>query len=136
MIDTLQATLAQVTAPMVRDLNLRVIAAVPGEVMLSLPVAPSLVHGAGVLCGQALMAACDTAMVVALTSLEPDARFRPMTTAHLSTSFLRPVAGNAGAVTLTARVLRQGKTLSYGEVAVTSADGKLVAHATTTYAYL
>lgn len=136
MIDSLQATLAQVAAPMVRALNLRVTAAVPGEVTLSLPVAPSLVHGGGVLCGQALMAACDTAMVVALTSLEPDARFRPMTTAQLSTSFLRPVAGDAGAVTLTARVLRQGKTLSYGEIAVSGADGKLVAHATTTYAYL
>jgi uncharacterized protein (TIGR00369 family) len=136
MIDALQAVLAQVTAPLVRDLALRVVAAAPGDVTLVLPVAPALVHGGGVLCGQALMAAADTAMVVALTSLEPGARFRPMTTAQLSTSFLRPVPGDAGEVRLQARVLRQGKSLSYGEVLVTTADGKLAAHATTTYAYL
>jgi uncharacterized protein (TIGR00369 family) len=136
MIAELQAVLAEVTAPMVRDLGLRVTAAEPGNVMLTLPVTPALVHGGGVLCGQALMAAADTAMVVALTSLEPGARFRPMTTAQLSASFLRPVAGDAGEVTLTARVLRQGKTLAYGEISMATADGKLVAHATTTYAYL
>jgi uncharacterized protein (TIGR00369 family) len=136
MIDALQSVLAQVTAPMVRDLGLRVVAAAPGEVTLSLPVTPALVHVGGVVCGQALMAAADTAMVVALTSLEPGARFRPMTTAQLSTSFLRPVPSDAAEVKLHARVLRQGKSLSYGEVSVTTADGKLAAHATTTYAML
>jgi uncharacterized protein (TIGR00369 family) len=136
MIEALHAALDRVAAPMVRNLGLRITAATPGEVTLALPVTPAVVHGGGVLCGQALMAAADTAMVVALTSLEPGIRFRPMTTAQLSTSFLRPVAGDAGEVTLLARVLRQGKTLSYGEVSVTTADGKLVAHATTTYAYL
>jgi uncharacterized protein (TIGR00369 family) len=136
MIDALQSVLAQVTAPMVRDLGLRVVAAAPGEVTLSLPVTQALVHVGGVVCGQALMAAADTAIIVALTSLEPDARFRPMTTAQLSTSFLRPVPGDAGEVTLYARVLRQGKSLSYGEVSMSTADGKLAAHVTTTYAML
>ena len=31
-----------------------------------LPVAPGLVHGGGVLCGQAIMSAADTAMLVAM----------------------------------------------------------------------
>jgi uncharacterized protein (TIGR00369 family) len=136
MIDLLQANLAKVAAPMVRDLDLRIIAAEPGDVTLALPVTPALVHGGGVLCGQALMAAADTAMVVALTSLEPEVRFRPMTTVQLATSFLRPVPADAGTVTLRARVLRSGKSLSYGEIAMSTADGQLAAHATTTYAYL
>lgn len=132
----LAARLAAVAAPMVRDLGLRVITAQPGDVTLTLPVTPHLVHGGGVLCGQAVMAAADTAMVVALCSLEPDARFRPMTTVQLSTSFLRPVAADAGEVSVHARVLRSGKTLAYGEISFSTPDGKLAAHATTTYAYL
>jgi acyl-coenzyme A thioesterase PaaI-like protein len=35
-----------------------------------------------------------------------------------------------------ARVLRHGKSLSYGEVEFTSPDGRLAAHATTTYALI
>ena len=35
-----------------------------------------------------------------------------------------------------ARVLRLGKTLSYGEVEFLAPDGKLAAHATTTYALI
>lgn len=136
MIEQLQSRLAAVAAPMVRDLALRVTAAQAGEVTLALPVAPALVHAGGVLCGQAIMAAADTAMVLALTSLEPGARFRPMTTVQLSTSFLRPVPGGTPEVTLVARVLRTGKTLAYGEVSLSTPDGRLAAHATTTYAYL
>ena len=136
MIEQLQSRLAEVAAPMVRDLALRVSAAQAGEVTLALPVTPALVHAGGVLCGQAIMAAADTAMVLALTSLEPGARFRPMTTVQLATSFLRPVPGTTPEVTLVARVLRTGKTLAYGDISLSTPDGKLVAHATTTYAYL
>jgi len=35
-----------------------------------------------------------------------------------------------------ARVLRAGKTLAYGEISLTTRDGKLAAHATATYALL
>jgi acyl-coenzyme A thioesterase PaaI-like protein len=35
-----------------------------------------------------------------------------------------------------ARVLRHGKSLSYGDVEFRTEDGKLAAHATTTYALL
>jgi acyl-coenzyme A thioesterase PaaI-like protein len=50
MLEALQSVLAQVAAPMVRDLGLRVVAASPGDVMLELPVTPALVHSGGVLC--------------------------------------------------------------------------------------
>ena len=136
MIEELQSRLAEVAAPMVRDMALRVSAAQPGEVALAMPVAPALVHAGGVLCGQAIMAAADTAMVLALTSLEPGVRFRPMTTVQLSISFVRPVPGDTRDVTLVARVLRTGKTLAFGEISLSTPDGRLAAHATTTYAYL
>ena len=42
----------------------------------------------------------------------------------------------AAALTVNCRVLRSGKTLSYGEVEFKTPDAKLAAHATTTYALL
>ena len=97
-------------------------------------MAPRHVHAGGVLCGQTMMAACDKAMVLAvMTKL---GGFKPMTTVQLQTSFLRPIAGGSGDATVTARVLRMGKTLAFGEIEVADAEGRLAAHATTTYALL
>jgi uncharacterized protein (TIGR00369 family) len=108
--------------------------AVPGQATLEMPVAASLVHAGGVLCGQAMMAACDTAMVVAvMTHL---GGFKPMTTVQLQTSFLRPVLGDGSRIKIVARVLRMGKKLVFGEVHLFDAKGQLAAHATTTYALL
>jgi len=62
--------------------------------------------------------------------------FRPMTTVQLQTSFVRPVPHEAVRIAVVARVLRHGKSLSYGDIEFRTADGKLAAHATTTYAML
>jgi uncharacterized protein (TIGR00369 family) len=84
--------------------------------------------------GQTLMAAADTAMVLAVASKLGE--FKPMTTVQLQTTFLRPVAPNAGDAIVVAKVLRLGKTLAFGEIEITTGDGVLAAHATTTYALL
>jgi uncharacterized protein (TIGR00369 family) len=130
----LDDALATLFAPWLAQLGLRVLSAEPGVVTLELPVAPQHVHGGGVLCGQTMMAACDTAMVLAIMSRL--GAFRPMTTVQLQTSFLRPVAGDSGSARVVARVLRLGKNLVFGEVEVLNAQGDLAAHATTTYALL
>jgi uncharacterized protein (TIGR00369 family) len=133
-VETLQASLARVFAEWVQELDLRVLEARAGEVTLALPVTRKHVHEGGVLCGQTMMAACDTAMVLAImTKL---GGFKPMTTVQLQTSFLRPIAGSSGAARVIARVLRMGKSLVFGEVQVISADDELAAHTTTTYALL
>jgi uncharacterized protein (TIGR00369 family) len=132
--EQLQQALHDVFAPWVRELELQVESATLGEVRLRLPVAPRHVHGGGVLCGQTLMAAADSAMVLAvMTHL---GSFQPMTTVQLQTSFLRAVPGDAGAVTVLARVLRMGRKLVFGEVELLTPQGELAAHATTTYALL
>jgi uncharacterized protein (TIGR00369 family) len=134
MNELLQQALATVFAPWVRELDLRVLAAEKGRVELALPVAPRHVHGGGVLCGQTLMAAADTAMVLAvMTHL---GEFKPMTTVQLQTSFLRPVPGGSGEVKLVARVLKMGRNLAFGEIEAFTAKGDLAAQATTTYALL
>ncbi len=130
----LEHALKTVFAPWVAELNLRITAAKPGQVTLALPVTPLHVHGGGVLCGQTMMAACDTAMVLAVMSQLGE--FKPMTSVQLQTSFLRPVPGDAGHATVVARVLRLGRRLVFGEIEVLGPQGELAAHATTSYARL
>jgi len=134
VMTALQHTLSNVFAQWVRELELRLIDANPGEVRLALPVHPRHVHAGNVMSGQTLMAAADTAMVLAVTSKL--GAFKPMTTVQLQTTFLRPVAADAGEAIVVAKVLRLGKTLAFGDIEITTGDGVLAAHATTTYALL
>ena len=133
-IDKLQAALATLFAPWVQQLQLRVLEAREGEVVFALPVHPRHVHGGGVMCGQTMMAAADTAMVLAIMTHLGE--FKPMTTVQMQTSFLRPIAGGSADARMTARVLRMGRAIVFGEIEIADAAGKLVAHATTTYALL
>jgi len=130
----LEHALATVFAEWVRRLDLRVLDAQAGDVLLALPVTAQHVHSGGVMSGQTLMAAADTAMVLAVMSKL--GAFRPMTTVQLQTTFLRPVPGDAGFANVRARVLRMGKTLAFGDIQITHGDDVLAAHATTTYALL
>jgi uncharacterized protein (TIGR00369 family) len=129
-----QRLLQEVAAPWVQELGMQVESADERELHLVVPVRPALVHGGGVLCGQAMMAVADTAMVLALSSNLGG--FRPMTTVQLQTSFLKPVPGTAESIRVRATVLRRGKSLAFGEIALHGPDGTLAAHATTTYALL
>ncbi|SOY53417.1 PaaI family thioesterase [Cupriavidus taiwanensis] len=128
-IDT---TLERVLAPWVRQLGLRAEAVDARGVTLRLPFSESFRHAGGVVCGQVLMSAADTAMIVAVASAL--GAFRPMTTVTLTTNFMRPVID--GDVLVRANVLRLGKTVVFGEIELTGTDGKLAVQATTTYALL
>ena len=130
----LQQFLDKVAAGFVKRLNLQITSVTPGEVAMLMPVTDDLVHAGGMLCGQSMLAAADTAMLLALVSQMGE--YRPVTTVQLQTSFLRPVPRGTTHVTVVGRVLRHGKNLSYGEVDMSTPDGKLAAHATTTYALL
>jgi uncharacterized protein (TIGR00369 family) len=130
----LEHALQTVFADWVKQLDLRVLEVQAGEVRLALPVAPQHVHAGNVMCGQTLMAAADTAMVLAIMTRLGG--FKPMTTVQLQTSFLRPVPADSGVARITARVLRMGRSLVFGEIEITTADDLLAAHTTTTYALL
>ena len=125
--------LADLFAPWVQALRLAPEAVGPDAVVLRLPFDESLCRVGGTLCGQALMSAADTAMVIAIAAQLGE--FRPMTTVGITTSFMRPIA--QGDALITARVIKPGRTLTFGEIEIVSAsDGKLAVHATTTYAML
>lgn len=131
--DDLQRCLVEWFAPWIQDLGLQVVSFGDGEATLRLPFSERLARIGGMVCGQALMAAADTAMVLAIVTQL--GRQRPMTTVQLNTSFLRPLTGQDALVT--ARLLRAGKNLAFGEIDILGAtDSKSVCRASTTYALL
>lgn len=132
-IDDARRMLGELFAPWVQDLGLRIEAVGGGEATLVLPYDPKLSRVGGTVCGQAMMAAADTAMVFAISSQLGE--FKPMTTVSLNTSFMRPVSSTD--LRIVARVLKPGRSLMFGDVHMTAAgDGRLAAHATTTYALI
>jgi len=129
----LEHALAEYFAPWVQALGLRVEAFDAGSVTLRLPQSDQLSRVGGMLCGQAMMAAADTAMVLAL--INHFGEFRPCTTVQLNSSFLKPVSGQDALVQ--ARVVRAGKSLAFGEIDLRGAtDGKSACRVSTTYALL
>jgi uncharacterized protein (TIGR00369 family) len=89
-------------------------------------------HG-GVVCGQALMALADTAMVIAMVAANRG--YRPMTTVDQTTHFMRAVASSD--VLADARVVRLGRTMSFGRVTLFAAiDNKPVAMCSSAFAML
>ncbi len=130
----LQTLYADVFAEWVRELELDVRATAEDGVTLALPVRARHVHAGGVVCGQTLMAAADTALVLAISHVMGG--FRPQTTVQLQTSFLRPVGRDVAEVAVEARILKRGRNLVFGEVTLRLPDGQVAAHATSTSALL
>jgi len=131
--ETLQSALAEYFAPWVQALDLRVEGFDGDSVTLRLPRNAQLSRVGGMLCGQAMMAAADTAMVLAL--INHFGEFRPCTTVQMNSSFLKPLSGQDALVQ--ARVLRAGKSLAFGEIDLRGAnDGKSAGRFSTTYALL
>jgi uncharacterized protein (TIGR00369 family) len=129
-IDQLQSAMNRLFADWVRELDLRVLEARAGEVVLTLPISARFIQDGGVLCGASIMAAVDSAMVLAvMTKL---GGFKPMSTVQMQTSFLRAISGYSGVARVIARVLRMTKTMAFGEVQIVSSDDELAAHATAT----
>jgi uncharacterized protein (TIGR00369 family) len=130
----LQALYAEVFAEWVRELELEVRSTTDDTVTLALPVRARHVHAGGVVCGQTLMAAADTALVLAIS--HKLGGFRPQTTVQLQTSFLRAVGKDVPEVAVEARILKAGRSLVFGEVTLRLPDGQVAAHATSTSALL
>ena len=131
--NVLQSALAEYFAPWVQDLGLLVEGFDAEGVTLRLPKSDELSRVGGMLCGQAMMATADTAMVLAL--INHFGSFRPCTTVQMNTSFLKPLSNQDALVQ--ARVIRAGKSLAFGEIDIRGADdGKSVCRASVTYALL
>jgi uncharacterized protein (TIGR00369 family) len=136
--DEAQQILEANFAPWVLALGLRVEEVGADAATLRLPFATALTRVGGSLCGQAMMAAADTAMVIAISATLDG--FRPMATVGQTISFMRPVLNQD--VLARARVIKGGRTLVFGEITLVTVAARqdekqretVVAHATTTYA--
>lgn len=136
--------LGDVFAPWVRDLGLSVesIDHIPPDdaandwqpgALLRMGFSERLCRHGGIVCGQALMALADTAMVIAIQAALRG--YRPMTTVDQTTHFMRPVTSSD--VLADARVVRLGRTMSFGRVTLLSAsDNKPVAMVSSAFAML
>jgi uncharacterized protein (TIGR00369 family) len=139
-----ERVLRDVFAPWVQDLGLsiaRLETSPPHDApadwqpgaTLRMAFSQRLCRDGGIVCGQALMALADTAMVIAI--LAANRGFRPMTTVDQTTHFLKAVASSD--VLADARVVRLGRTMSFGRVTLFSAaDNKPVAMVSSAFAML
>ena len=127
------ALLADVTAPWVRDLGLEVTEITPSQSRFFLPFSDRLTRDAGMICGQAIVAAADTAMIAAVTAAIGS--YAPITTVDIASRFLRPLGAEGGDITVD--ILKAGRRLVVGRISVTDrASGKLATELSSTYARL
>ncbi|MFF9765692.1 PaaI family thioesterase [Streptomyces sp. NPDC014636] len=120
-------------APWVLQLQLTVEAVGEDRAVLRLPWSDRLAREGGGLSGQALMAAADTATVIAVSAARGG--FVPMTTVQQSTSFQRAVTG--ADVLIEAVLTKLGRRMAFADVTLSdAASGALAARASTVYAIL
>jgi uncharacterized protein (TIGR00369 family) len=143
-IEEARRVLVNVFAPWVQDLGLSVEevdyvppAGLVGDwqpgAMLRMAFSERLCRHGGVVCGQALMALADTSMVIAIVAANRG--YRPMTTVDQTTHFMRAAASCD--VLADARVVRLGRTMSFGRVTLlNAADSKPVAMVSSAFAML
>ena len=120
-------------APWVQDLDIAIERIGTDGATLRVPPSAHVNRIGGTICGQAIMALADTAMIFAVAGVLGE--FRPLTTVTQTASFLRPAAD--ADLVAQARIIKPGRTLMYGEVSFYAGDAaKPVAHATSTYMLL
>ncbi|MAZ03319.1 MAG: hypothetical protein CMN56_09290 [Sneathiella sp.] len=115
-------------APWIKALDISFTDIGPDSATLRIPASPNINRLGGMMCGQAIMALADTAMVFAVAASAGS--FVNMTSVNMQTTFLRPMEGDE--LFADARVIKSGRRLVYGEVNMHSGDPeKPVTHVTT-----
>ena len=99
-----------------------------GSALLSLPVEPHLTNSLGTVHGGVIMSLLDVALCTAARTLHPESQ--GVITINMSTSF---IGGGSGARLIAeARVLKDGRSMSFVEAEAKNQDGSLVAKAIAT----
>ena len=114
--------------PFVSHLKILTEALGPGTARLSMPVEPHLRNSLGTVHGGAIMSLLDVALCTAARTLHPEST--GVVTIDLSTSF---IGGGSGArLVADARVLKDGKSMTFVEAEAKNENGSLVAKAIAT----
>ena len=114
--------------PFVQHLQIHTDTLGKGTARLSVPVEPHLTNSLGTVHGGVIMSLLDVALCTAARTLHPESV--GVITINLSTSFIG--AGSGTTLYAEARVLKDGRSMSFVEGEAMNGDGTLVAKATAT----
>jgi uncharacterized protein (TIGR00369 family) len=129
MSDVLQfARDYQKRIPFIQHLRIHTEALDKGTARLSLPIVPHLTNSLGTVHGGVIMSLLDVALCTAARTLHPESV--GVITINLSTSFSD--AGGGAKLYADARVLKDGRSMSFVEGEAENEDGTLVAKAIAT----
>ena len=129
MSDALQfARDYQKRIPFIQHLQIRTEALGKGTAQLSVPIEPHLTNSLGTVHGGVIMSLLDVALCTAARTLHPESV--GVITINLSASFID--AGGGAKLYADARVLKDGRSMSFVEGEAKNEDGTLVAKATAT----
>ncbi|MCC3304977.1 PaaI family thioesterase [Sneathiella sp. HT1-7] len=115
-------------ADWIKDLDITITDITKDSATMRIPATDRINRLGGMICGQAIMALADTAMVFAVAANAGS--FVSMTSVNMQTTFLRPAEGEE--LYAVAQIVKSGKRLVYGDVNLHMGDAaKPVAHVTT-----
>ena len=124
--------LSNVTAPWIKSLDLQIDSISSRKCNFTLNYNKNLVRAGNIICGQAIVSAADTAMIVAVISAIGE--YEEITTVDISCKYLRPLSSGGSIKT---EILKLGLRLIVGRITVKDTKtNKLAAEISCTYARL
>lgn len=114
--------------PFLQHLKIQTDALGQGSARLSLPIEPQMTNSLGTVHGGAIMSLLDVAVCTAARTLHPESV--GVITIDMSISFIG--RGSGARLMADARVLKDGRSMSFVEGEATNEDGSLVAKAIAT----
>ncbi|MEA3064638.1 MAG: hypothetical protein QOJ27_1084 [Sphingomonadales bacterium] len=118
------------SAPIGATMGFRLIEVAPGRAVFEGRPGPELLNPLGQVHGGVALTLIDSAAGCAVhTELEPGVGY---TTVETKVNFTRPIAPDGSAIRCEGRVLSRGRQIATAEARLLSAEGKLLAHGTST----
>ena len=131
-VNEAQDLLSSVTAPWIKSLDLQIDSISNWKCKFTLNYNEKLVRAGNIICGQAIVSAADTAMIVAVISAIGS--YQEITTVDISCKYLRPLSSSSSIET---EILKLGQRLVVGRIVVKDfKSNKLAAEISCTYARL
>ena len=132
-VDEARNLLSSVTAPWIQDLDIQIDKISSLECLFTLNYSEKLVRAGKIICGQAIVSAADTVMIVAVISAL--GKYQEITTVDISCKYLRPLLGKGGSIKT--EILKLGRRLVVGRITIIDIQSnKLAAEISCTYALL
>ncbi len=131
-VEEAQILLSSVTAPWIKSLDIKVDSISKWKCKFTMHYNEKLVRAGNIICGQAIVSAADTAMIVAVISAIGS--YQEITTVDISCKYLRPLSSSGSIET---EIIKLGQRLVVGRISIKDIKSdKLVADISCTYARL